>query len=66
VKKVIAAIAIALLPLVAGCGAATDVKAQACTGLMGLTQNVTEVADGLKDGSTKLTVGDLKTKLCPA
>lgn len=64
-KKQIALIALLVLPFAAGCGAVTDAKAQACTTLKGLTTNVTEVKDALKDGSTKLTVGDLKAKLKP-
>jgi phage shock protein A len=64
-KKQIALIAMILLPLASGCGAVADAKAQVCTSLKGLSQNVTEVADSLKDGSTKLTVSDLKTKLKP-
>lgn len=64
-KKLVALIAIVLLPMAAGCGAVADAKAQACTSLKGLAQNLTEVKDSLKDGSTKLTVSDLKTKLKP-
>lgn len=33
--------------------------------MKGLTQNVADVSTAVKDSSTKLTVGDLKTKLKP-